>query len=211
MCVAFAGDDNLLATGGIDGAVRLWDHKTGVIRPTLSGHKSWVNSLAFHPGGKLLASGSSDGTIQLWAVAELTTKTPPPKNDPPRAAKIIRATTAEVRSIAFSPDGRLLAAGLRYGLIKIWETDRWSQRLEWKGHEEDAWTVAFTPDGKALASGNGGWDRPGHVKLWDVSSGKLLRSIAHTGEVLTLAISADGRNVAAGGGDKRLHLAPLAD
>jgi len=67
--VAFAPDGRLLASGGRDQTVRLWDVQTGALLRTFAGHTSWVRSVAFAPDGRRLASGSEDGTIRLWGVA----------------------------------------------------------------------------------------------------------------------------------------------
>jgi geranylgeranyl transferase type-2 subunit beta len=192
LAVAFHPDGTRLTTGGIDGTIVLWDAVAGKRLETLTGHKSWVNALAYSADGNELFSGSSDGTVRVWE-----------KGVP---ARVLDTTDAEVRSIAVSADGRWLAAGIRYGTITIWDRTTWKIARSFQGHESDVWAVAFTPDSAILVSGNGDWNRPGHVKRWAVSSGELLGSLQHTGEVLSLAVARNGRFIAAGGGDHALRV-----
>jgi WD40 repeat protein len=66
--------------------------------------------------------------------------------------------------------------------------------------------VAFTPDGRTLASGDGDWDRPGEIKLWNAANWRERQSLRHSGEVLCLAFSPDGRRLAAGSWDKTVRI-----
>jgi WD40 repeat protein len=104
----------------------------------------------------------------------------------------------------------LLAAGNRYGTVRVWDIATGKVHKTLEGLPVDVWGVAFSPDGKILAAGGGDWDQPGTIKLWDTATWRELGSIKTSGEVLCLAFAPDGKSLAAGGWDKTVTLWSLA-
>jgi WD40 repeat protein len=109
-----------------------------------------------------------------------------------------------------SPDGKWIAAGTRYGIVKVLDLATGKEVASLKGHAGDVWAVAFSHDGTVLASGDGDWNRPGDVRLWDTATWKERGMLAHTGEVLCLAFAPDRPLLAAGSWDKTVRIWDLA-
>src|SRR5262245_11494050 len=112
-----------------------------------------------------------------------------------RAMKLLEGHEREVRGLAYSPDGRLLAScGSHDGSVRLWAVPSGECLGVLRGHESIALAVAFSPDGRLLASG-------GHEEtlvLWDVAARRREWS-AGTHEVCaSLAFTQDGAVLAAG-------------
>jgi len=116
-CIAFSFDGKLLASGGVDKFINLWDVDTGIILKTLKGHDGWVDSLAFSPDGKKLASGSYDKSVKIWDV------------ESGNVLKTYGGHSGTVSSVAFTPDGNKLISSSHDKSIRLWDNSTGQQLL----------------------------------------------------------------------------------
>ena len=110
-----------------------------------------------------------------------------------------------VHSLAFSPDGEVLAIGDSHGDIRLFHLQDEQPYLCLKGHQKNQWvtSVAFSPDGNLLVSS--GMDKT--VKLWNTHTGECLKTLVGSQQWLcTVAFSQDGQTVASGGDDNTIRL-----
>lgn len=165
--IACSPDGQILASGGEDKTINLWNLQTRELIRTLEGHSKDVTSVAFSPDGQILASGSEDKTIKLWNwhTGELQ--------------KTLKGHLFGVLCVACSPDRQILASGSRDGTIKLWNLHTGKLQCSLEGHSYRINCVSFSPDGQILASGSGSncsYDED-NIKLWDLQTGKLKRSL----------------------------------
>jgi WD40 repeat protein len=173
-----------------------------VVRPRavfgLGGFGETDTAYAFSPDSRLLAVGGIDELL----LREV------------KSGKVVFDLHQELAkrdyymaSLAFSPEGKVLAIGCGDGVIRFWDvaTRKWGLVL--KGHTQGCEVVVFSPDGKLLASGSG----DGTLRLWDAATGKeRAQQRPHGGWVSALAFSPDGKVLASAGGNKEIVLWDVA-
>ena len=194
--IAFSPDGEMLASGGGDSTIKLWELKSGKQIKTLSGHLSGVNAIAFSPDGKTLASASIDNTIKLW-----DTSTGMPLHT-------LIGHSGWVSSVAFSPDGQTIASGSYDNTIKLWDANTGELRQTLTGHSSWVFAVAFSPDGQTIASGS--FDST--IKLWNAITGEKKQTLSGQSlRVRSLAFSPDGQMLASGTGEGTIEVWDLID
>jgi dipeptidyl aminopeptidase/acylaminoacyl peptidase len=213
--IAYSADGKLLAAGGSDNHIHLFDAATGKEVRRLTGHlaRSYnpppnpkgafdllvgsvgegnVTSLAFAPDGKTLASGGWDDTVRLWDVAGGT------------ELHRLDAHKGLIARVAFSPDGKVLATrGGLDGTLRLWDaaTGAGLHKVKglsnvnpWRFYREAA--LAFAPDGKTVAA-----TTRNAIVFYDIATGKETRQLPGYRDCMYLAYSPDGKLLATGGLD----------
>lgn len=205
--LAISPDGKTLASVGGDDSINLWNSSSGMqIAGPLQGHSCREDScgeiaLVFSPDGKILASGGlgEDSDVILWDVASGQ-----PIGGP------LQTNIRYVTSVAFSPDGKTLAAGFEGGVL-LWDVDSRQRLYELlRGHTDWVMSVAISPDGTTLASGG----NDGNIILWDIASGQIigdpLRGYAADG-ITSVAFSPNGKVLASGFTDGTISLWEVAN
>jgi WD40 repeat protein len=180
-----------------------------------SAHSKDVRSVTISPDGKTLVTGSYDRTIKLW------------NRSTGKEIRTLRGHSSGVRIVAISPDSKTLISGDETGVIKVWELSTGLEKYALREHFRETVTpnartvqesfrrepvgissVAIRRDSETFASG----DLNGYIKIWDLKTGKLLRTLRtfrELGEgsaksftyssVESMIFSSDGRTLASGG------------
>ena len=175
-----------------------------------------VNTLAsaISPDSKIIAvssysyeracgGGSNNSTFALWNAergnriitlvrGQATEAFSAPNFNQEPATEGTRMVGDVVNAVAFTPDSRLVAAGLSNGTIRIWTTDKGEAVRTLSGHRYAVRAIAISADGQTLASASS--DQT--VKLWNLQTGRLLQTIRPDEIVQTLQISSNGQRIA---------------
>jgi len=196
-CCKVSPCGKFVVAGGADAKVHRWEIESGQ-KTELGGHTGYLAGVAFLPDGKLITA-DRHGTIHAWAFGE---------GDPKTLWTIKEAHQGWLRALALSPDAKTFVTGGHDKVARQWSVEDGKKVREFTGHGGNVLSVLFHPEGKALVTG----DLLGVIRHWDLETGKLAREldakILHTrgeefladvGGVRSLAFSAKGDQLAAGG------------
>jgi len=191
--LAFSPNGTILASGDTGGMINIWNMKTGMQKCVLkfyddTTHKNiqnnenyiGVNDMTFSPDGSLIAcatniggSNANNNIVELYNTRNMKLK------------KKLYGNTAPVSSIAFSPSGNNIVTGSIDNAIIIFDVITGTSRHIQNSHKGAITSVAFSHDGTIITGASD------DIRKWDVSSGKLLKTISVNGYI-PVAISLDG-------------------
>ena len=207
--LAFTPDGERILSAGGRSDLLLWRVADGALVHSFAGHTQPEQSqpaivVAMSPDGHSFASGDAEGELFLWNLDDFS-----------RTGSLEKQEDS-IRSLAYSADGRLLAAGAdtdtATAAVLLWDLDRLgtttapSQRYE--GHSSTAWSVAISPDSRQIVSASDDTT----ILVWDRVTGEIIRRITgYRTPVRTIAYRPDSSGFVSGGDDGTLRVWRLDD
>ncbi|KAL3605281.1 hypothetical protein FPOAC2_00224 [Fusarium poae] len=191
----FSPDGNKLATASRDGNLLLWDTSTYGTFDNLTINKrpkKHVTDVAFSPDGTKLASSSHDKiepNVRLWDLKEMSHLK-------------LEGHSKFATSVAFSQNGKLLAAGAENGVILIWDAQTGEKKRQLDGDGKSFTSVAFSPTRDILAAAC----EDKTVWLWNEDYSSRVRLRGHHGPVADIAFSSDGTMLASASFDRTVRV-----
>lgn len=201
--IAFSGDGKMLASGSVEGTVKIWDSASLKLKWTLQGINSTVRSIAFPqqiPCNQLAAGGEM-GRIIVWRIPSPTSSSPP---------EIQRTMKTKVTGVGGGVSSLIFVRGNRHLVVggeSVGVVDTWTGKYEWTLDEGRPHSVvgpiSMTSDEKVFAFTWNMYKRQDEpeMRLWDSRTGHLisiLRGVGYAGSYDSTAFSPDGRYLACG-------------
>jgi WD40 repeat protein/transcriptional regulator with XRE-family HTH domain len=196
LSVAFSPNGEQLATGDVDGSIRIWrvaegQRSVAQLIASFQGHTNWVWSVCFSADGQTLMSGSDDRTVRLWDVETGV------------CLNILHGHTSGIRAVSVCVASGILASGSIDSSIRLWDVRSGKCLKTLRGHMGGVCSISFHPNGRSIVSGS----EDASVRLWDTHNGQCLQTLqGHQSGVWAVNFSPDGQTIASGSEDASIRL-----
>lgn len=191
-------DGTFALSSSDDGAIFIWDLRSGHHIVKMNENGGAVQSVAWSPNGQLAVSGGWE--IKVWDL------------DRKRCLRSFEGHAAGVSSVAFTTDGRYIVSGGADNAVRVWDVATGTCQRTLEGHTSAISALALSGDNQLAVSGSGHvYGTKGELKVWALSTGRPLRNLMSNAAALTsLSLSLDGKYVVSAESDGAVKLWDVA-
>uniref|UniRef100_A0A7S1X1M1 Anaphase-promoting complex subunit 4 WD40 domain-containing protein n=1 Tax=Tetraselmis chuii TaxID=63592 RepID=A0A7S1X1M1_9CHLO len=166
VALSFSSSGELLATGGMDGVVKIWDTSSGDLVQSLEGPGEAINWIEWHPKGDVVLAGSEDYSVWMWGARV------------GKCMQVLSGHSGSVNCGKFTPDGKAIVTGSQDGSLRAWNPKTAEATVTLQGHSpqgqafhpEGLVSIAVSGDSQAALSGS----EDGSVFISNIVSGRIL-------------------------------------
>jgi len=148
-CSSFSSDGKLLAAGGRDGVVKIWEMPTGTLIKNLRAHTDSVSQVVFNPNKKYLATLSIDETLRIWDINNWNE---------------VYSFQGVANGLAYSPDGTMIVAGTKSGDLLVWDAESRNLLRNIKAHRDRIIKIIYSLDQRFIVTAS----MDGTIKFWGI-------------------------------------------
>ncbi|KAK3837885.1 MAG: WD40-repeat-containing domain protein [Linnemannia elongata] len=194
--IAFSPNNQSIASGDVNGILRVWNAQSGDAIWTQDEHDGKVTRIAYSSNGEQIVSSGEDGTVRLWNALS------------GNLVHTFETDDGELECVAFSPSGSWIGSGGEYGAVRLWDpVDLIPGPAFDDSHDCTVNSIAFSLDGTHVASA--GEDNA--VRIWNINSKALVHILeGHVDPVKCLAFSPSGERILSGSDDCTMRIWSVA-